>query len=120
MRARHTSTTHARSSTPVDEGALSDGSLSALPYRIGWFAPLAGSSLEGRGRCGHEALRWLAAAATDVPVARIDARAAADAIDWNANGNLSDAGLSLDVNSPDAWRARAHRLSDRTTGPTSR
>ena len=82
----------------VDEGSLSDGSLSALPYRMGWFAPLAGSYLDGRGRAATKHCDGSPLLPTDVPMARIDARTAASPIDWNANGATSDTGLSLDVN----------------------
>jgi len=83
---------------PVDEGSLSDGSLSALPYRMGWFVPLAGSYLDGRGRAATKHCDGSPLLPTDVPMARIDARTAASAIDWNANGTTSDTALSLDVN----------------------
>ena len=35
--------------------ALSDLTMSGFPYRIGWYAPLVGSYLEGRGT---KALRY--------------------------------------------------------------
>ncbi|MFO7695150.1 MAG: Ig-like domain-containing protein, partial [Vicinamibacterales bacterium] len=88
----------------IDESFLADGLLGGLPYRIGWYAPLTGSFLEGRGNpalrhCdGSDLLRDLNGAPTEVPMVRIDARTAAGAIDWNANGSLTDSAFTLDVN----------------------
>ncbi len=95
----------------LDEGALSDGALLPWwqvagppgPYRIGWYAPLAGSYLEGKGTAarshcdGSALLRDGKLNLTEVPMVRIDARKADSLTDWNANGNLSDVG-ALDIN----------------------
>ena len=85
-------------STPedrIDEAGGTDKALSFTPlYRIGWYAPLSGSYLEGRGtpalrHCdGSDLLRGPTGVLTEVPMVRIDARTAAGAIDWNANGSL--------------------------------
>ncbi len=93
----------------LDEGALSDGTSLAWwqvalagPYRIGWYAPLTDSYLEGRGTAakshcdGSALLRDEFDNLTEAPMVRIDARRADSLIDWNANGSL-DAG-ALDIN----------------------
>jgi hypothetical protein len=82
----------------IDETALFDGSHSSLPYRIGYYAPLAGSYLDGLQLSGASKH----CDGTDVltgeeRMIRIDARTAAGAIDWNANG-VVDLGQSFDVN----------------------
>jgi hypothetical protein len=82
---------------PLDETSLWDRPLN-VPYRIGWYAPLAGSYLAGRAgpvlrHCdGSDVL------ASDAPMVRIDARTAASVIDWNANGNTTESGFPLDIN----------------------
>jgi hypothetical protein len=83
-------------SIAIDETSLSDGIL-GLPYRIGWYAPLSGSYLAGRGTAALRHCDGSDLLSTDVPMVRIDARTAGGAIDWNANG-LTDSGFSLDVN----------------------
>ncbi|HEX6975759.1 MAG TPA: DUF3344 domain-containing protein, partial [Vicinamibacterales bacterium] len=83
---------------PIDETALFDGSHATLPYRIGYYAPLAGSYLDGlqlNGASKH--CDGTDVAASEQPMIRIDARTAAGAIDWNANGTV-DLGQSFDVN----------------------
>ncbi len=93
----------------LDEGALSDGTSLAWwqvavagPYRIGWYAPLVGSYLEGRGTAarshcdGSALLHDEIGNLTEAPMVRIDARRADSLIDWNANGRF-DAG-ALDIN----------------------
>ena len=90
----------------VDEANLSEGWLSSLPYRIGYYAPLAGSYLEGkaaaaRKHCDGSELRTELGPdgqPVEPPSVRIDARRAADAIDWNADGDVTDNGLVQDVN----------------------
>lgn len=81
----------------IDETSLFDGSHSNLPYRIGYYAPLAGSYLEGFGRPATRHCEGSNLGATDVPTVRIDARFAAAPIDWNANG-VADSSYGLDVN----------------------
>ena len=81
----------------VDETLLADGAPSALPYRIGWYAPLAGSYLERFGRAAGTHCDGSPLLATDVPSARIDNRTSATPIDWKANG-VAEASFSLDVN----------------------
>lgn len=92
-------------SPAVDEAALADGSHSYLPYRLGWYAPLGGSYLAGRGtaartHCDGSALLTDAnGAPLEVPMVRIDARTAAAPIDWNADGDGADSAPFLqDVN----------------------
>lgn len=82
---------------PVDETFLSDGSLGFLPYRIGWYAPLAGSYLDGFGQAATKHCDGTDLLPTDVPTVRIDTRTAAADIDWHANSVL-DLAFSLDVN----------------------
>lgn len=82
----------------IDEASLADGALQNMSYsyRLGWFAPLLGSYLEGRGtaaksHCDGSPL------AGEVDMVRIDARTAASEIDWNANG-LAESNFAQDVN----------------------
>jgi hypothetical protein len=88
----------------LDETNLSDG-LSGLPYRIGWYAPLVGSYLEGRGTAAKvhcdgspldeiELAEWKAGRGT----VRIDARTKAGPVDWKADNDLVDASFALDIN----------------------
>jgi hypothetical protein len=92
-------------SPALNEKLLADGFLSpsSKPYRIGWYAPLAGSYLDPtRGGLGTFALRHCDGSerlSTDLPMVRIDARTARGAIDWNANGTTETSYASgLDVN----------------------
>ena len=84
---------------PSDEMALSDASLSFLPYRIGWYAPRSASYfnstpvLAATKHCDGSPLL-----PTDVEMVRIDARFAASAVDWNADGDAVDTGLGQDIN----------------------
>ena len=116
----------------LDEATLSDGTLSSdwwtgappLKYRIGWYAPLVGSYLEGYGtaalkHCNGSNLNTdkqglpLRDSAGNLYVeplmVRIDARTAESAIDWNANGT-SETRYPLDINfsgpdgGPDAFK----------------
>ena len=82
----------------LDETLLADGAPGPLPYRIGWYAPLAGSYLERFGRAAGTHCDGSPLLATDVPTARIDNRTAATPIDWKANGVLETSAFSLDVN----------------------
>jgi VCBS repeat-containing protein len=93
----------------LDETTIYDGlfSPSSRPYRIGWYAPLVGSYLAGRGTAalrhcdGSELLKDGNGVPTEVPMVRIDARTAAGAIDWNANGTVEDSyqpGLDINFN----------------------
>ena len=84
-------------SPAIDETSLFDGSHANLPYRIGYYAPLAGSYLQGFGSPVARHCDGSDLVATDVPMVRIDARFAAAPVDWNAN-NASDAGFVQDVN----------------------
>ncbi|MGE5200198.1 MAG: PxKF domain-containing protein, partial [Rhodospirillaceae bacterium] len=83
----------------VNETALSDDfvSGSSQPYRLGWYAPITGSYLEGRGTPARKHCDGSDLLETDVPMVRIDARWAAHPIDWNANGTMESA-FALDVN----------------------
>jgi VCBS repeat-containing protein len=82
----------------IDETSLADGLLGGLPYRIGWYAPLTGSFLQGQGTPARRHCDGSELLSTDVSMVRIDARTAAGAIDWNANGSLADSAFTLDVN----------------------
>ena len=82
----------------IDETSLADGYLGGLPYRIGWYAPLAGSVFEGRSAPALSHCDGSIPSATDVPMVRIDARTAAGVFDWNADGDATDASFPLDVN----------------------
>ena len=82
---------------PLGELSLADGSLNALPYRIGYYAPLAGSYLNGLGTPAKKHCDGSDLLPTDAEMVRIDARTGADFIDWNADGDLGDTG-PLDVN----------------------
>ena len=121
----------------LDEKKLLDGTVLTgwptgppdLPkYRIGWYAPLLGSYLEGRGtpalrHCdGSDLLRDVNGIPTEALMVRIDARTAEGAIDWNANGIKPD----LLRGSPWTSISTAARMVPRTrpstvpmTGPTS-
>ena len=81
----------------LDETGLSDGPAS-MPYRIGWYAPLFGSYLEGRGTAAAKHCDGGNLTATDVPMVRIDARTAAGPIDWNGNGNAGEIAYTQDIN----------------------
>ena len=83
----------------INETSLFDGSLSQLPYRIGWYAPLATSYLSALGTPVAKHCDGSPLLATDPAMVRIDARTAASAIDWKANGTLEPSPLfSQDVN----------------------
>ena len=83
---------------PLDETSIFDGSLSLLPYRIGWYAPLAGSYLDGVASPAGKHCDGTPILAGEVPMVRIDARTAAEPIDWNANGVGTDAAFTQDLN----------------------
>ncbi len=83
---------------PLDETSIFDGSLSLLPYRIGWYAPLAGSYLDGLVDAAKKHCDGTPILGSDVPMVRIDARTAAEGIDWNANGVATDAAFTQDLN----------------------
>ncbi|HSP92861.1 MAG TPA: hypothetical protein VLN08_18245, partial [Vicinamibacterales bacterium] len=83
----------------ISEASLSDGPWGGFRYRIGWYAPLAGSYLAGRGTPALRHCDGSDLLSTDAPMVRIDARTAAGAIDWNANGTTETSYLSgLDIN----------------------
>lgn len=80
----------------VDETAVLDGVHSPSPYRLGWYAPLDTSYLAGHrlpvgSRCDGTPLEG-------ERMVRIDARRAADPIDWNADDDIDDAAYAQDVN----------------------
>ena len=81
----------------VDETSLSD-SPRAVPYRLGWYAPLLGSYLDGKQSAAARHCDGSLTLPTDVPMVRIDARTAAGPLDWNANGITGEAGFTQDVN----------------------
>ena len=74
----------------VDETSLSD-SPRAVPYRLGWYAPLLGSYLDGKQSAAARHCDGSLTLPTDVPMVRIDARTAAGPLDWNANGITGEA-----------------------------
>jgi hypothetical protein len=80
----------------VDETALADGSLQDMPFRLGYYAPLAGSFLAGRAAAaathcdGSPLLTAPDGTLLEPPMVRIDARTAAAAADWNADGDAAD------------------------------
>ena len=93
---------------PLNETSLFDGSLSLLPFRIGWYAPLAGSYLEGRAEAAKKHCDGSPLLESDAPMVRIDARTAAGGIDWNANSISTDAGFTQDIN----FNGRTRRTDD--------
>ena len=80
----------------ITETSVSDGSHSLLPYRLGWYAPLAGSYLDGLSLGASRHCNGTTVAPGEAPMVRIDARTAAGAIDWNANARV-DIDMPLDV-----------------------
>ena len=86
----------------INEASLSDGPWGGFRYRVGWYAPLTGSYLDpllgGRGIAALRHCDGSDVLPTDVPTVRIDARTAAGEIDWNANGDSTEASFSLDIN----------------------
>ena len=90
-----------------DETSISGWWSEALSpkYRIGWYAPLVGSYLEGFGTAalrhcdGSDLLRDVNGIPTEALMVRIDARTAEGAIDWNANGTSQTSYVDgLDIN----------------------
>ncbi len=79
----------------VDEAALP--TIGFLPYRIGWYAPLATSYLAGRGTAARNHCNGSPLLPTDAAMVRIDARTAAGVIDWDAD-NVAGGATTLDVN----------------------
>ncbi len=80
----------------LDESGLADGG-GALPYRIGWYAPLLDSYLNGQATAAAKHCDGGSLLETDVPMVRLDARTAAGPIDWQGNGT-TDTGFTLDIN----------------------
>ena len=89
-----------QASDPINEVFIPAG-LSALPYRLGWYAPKRGSYLEESGRaatkhCDGSDLTPAEIADLDDPVGgmvRVNGISIADlskGIDWNANGQLDE------------------------------
>jgi hypothetical protein len=82
----------------INETSLADGGPAVLsPYRIGWYAPLAGSYLAGFGRAAATHCDGSPLLPTDVPMVRIDNRTAVSPIDWSADG-VAQSSFALDVN----------------------
>jgi VCBS repeat-containing protein len=81
----------------LDETQLSEGAQS-MPYRLGWYAPLAGSYFEGKQTPAARHCDGSFTFPTDVPMVRIDARNAVGPLDWNANGNTGEGGYTQDIN----------------------
>ena len=71
--------------TTIDETSLSDGSLSFLPCRIGWYAPLATSYLSKIGTPVAKHCNGSPLLPTDPLMVRIDARTKDTPIDWKAD-----------------------------------
>ncbi len=81
----------------IDEAAVQEGVYSTSAFRLGWYAPLDFSYLSGhrppaRSRCDGTPLL------EGERMVRIDARRAADPIDWNANDAIDAAPFAQDVN----------------------
>ena len=90
-----------RSVSGVNESGLFDVPLFGAPplYRSGWYAPLAGSYLDGIANAASKHCDGSGVAAGEVPMVRVDAAGVGDAIDWNANGVLDDSvAFHQDVN----------------------
>jgi VCBS repeat-containing protein len=87
------------SDSALKETGLFDGFVnpSSKLYRLGWYAPLAGSYLEGRGTVAKNHCDGSPLSASDVPMVRIDARTAKGGIDWNANGT-TEVSVAQDIN----------------------
>jgi VCBS repeat-containing protein len=92
----------------INEQSLFDGSVSSLPYRIGWYAPLATSYLASHGTPVSKHCDGSPLLPTDVPMVRIDARTSADAIDWKADAVDEITPFAQDIN-----------FNGRTTRPDS-
>ena len=82
----------------ISEASLSDGPWGGFRYRIGWYAPLAGSYLDGQRTAALRHCDGSDYLPSEPPMVRIDARTAAGEIDWNANGISTDSAFSLDIN----------------------
>ena len=82
----------------IDETSLVDGSLSFLPYRLGWYAPLTTSYLGSLGTPVSKHCDGSPLLPTDPAMVRIDARLAAAAVDWNADGTADTSAFPQDVN----------------------
>ena len=82
----------------VDETALVDGSVAMMPYRIGWYAPLATSYLASIAGPVSKHCNGSPLLPTDVPMIRVDARTSAAPIDWKADGVLDVTPFEQDVN----------------------
>lgn len=88
--------------------------LSGFSYRLGWYAPLIGSVFENRSTPAGKHCDGSPIGEGERPMVRVDARRAADPIDWDADGHaglrpsyeytdedglpLSEPLLPLDVN----------------------
>jgi hypothetical protein len=83
---------------PVDEASLIDGDSSFLPYRLGWYAPLATSYLSGRVPAARTHCDGSPIAPGEPAMVRIDARTAASPFDWNADGVITTPAFAQDVN----------------------
>jgi VCBS repeat-containing protein len=81
----------------IDETALTDNAAWPVPYRIGWYAPLAGSYLEILGTPATRHCDGTPLLPTDAPTVRFDAISATGGIDWMGNGSF-ESGFALDVN----------------------
>jgi hypothetical protein len=80
----------------LTETNLFEVSLGALPYRPGWYTPLEGSYMQGRAEAAKRRCDGTDVAPGESMV-RIDARTAADVLDWNANGTPGES-YELDIN----------------------
>ena len=81
----------------VDESAVQDGVYSTSTFRLGWYAPLDFSYLKDRrppARARCDGSPW----AEGERLVRIDARASADPLDWNANDVIDGTAFAQDVN----------------------
>jgi VCBS repeat-containing protein len=80
----------------VDEANL-NGAV-ASPYRLGWYAPLATSYLAGRTTAAQRHCNGSPLAPGELEMVRIDARYAADAVDWDADADVDSSATAQDVN----------------------
>ena len=96
----------ASASGVLDEHGLSDGTAIAnQQYRMGWYAPLAGSYLgpdaahpQGLAQAAKKHCDGSDLVPGETPMVRVDAPGVSIPIDWNANGSLSDGAVPEDAN----------------------
>ena len=87
--------------TGINETGLVDGPFPSVPYRTGWYAPLATSYLDGFApaatkHCdGSDLLTADDGTLLEPPMVRVDSLGlASDGIDWNADGLVNTGGVN--------------------------